>query len=125
MNINQETYLSEVQNRIMFYAVLSHESPEVKMESFQVYKHPDKPKQHFIHLKYLLLDKEDDSVVLSVHEEIETFVRAREKAKRGWLCMLRQDEPEKITEFLQNATIATDVKIDGVKTKGNDNKAEV
>ena len=117
--------MSEVANRVVFYGVLSHESPEVVMKSFKVYKHPDTPKQHFIHLKYLLLDKEDDTLVVSTHEEIETFVRAREKAKRGWLCLFNQDKPEALNEFLLKATEADDIKTDQVKIKDHDNKTEV
>lgn len=125
MNINEKTYLSEVQNRINFYGVLSHESPEVQMEHFKVLKHSDTPKQHFLHLKYYLLDKEDKTVVISVHEEIETFIRAREKSKRGWLCVFNQNDPEKIKKFLEKTKDANDVNIEGVKIKEHDIKAEV
>ena len=125
MRLNQENYLNEVKNRVGFYSVLSHESPEVKFESFKVFQHPETPKQHFIHLKYMILDNEDDTLVVSVHEEIETFVRAREKAKRGWLCMLNQDEPDKIKEFLLQAHIAKEIDVDQIKMKDHDDKAKI
>ena len=126
MRLNEKNYLKEVKNRIGFYSVLSHESPEVKIESFKVYKHPDTPKQHFIHLKYVILEKDNNkNVVVSTHEEIETFIRARAKAQRGWLCMLKQDQPEKIKEFLKNAVIAKDVKFDDIKLKDHDIKGKV
>ena len=125
MRLTQENYLNEVNKRINFYYVLSHESPEVKFESFKVYKHPDSKKQHFLHLKYVLVDKDDPEKVISHHEEIETFIRARKKAERGWPCIINQDKPEDIIEFLKDVTEAEDVTIPDFKFEYNDDKAEV
>ena len=123
MAINEKDYLREIKNRVEYYVFLS-KKPDVVFKKLKVYKHPDEPKNHFIHLEYVLKDEKDKKTI-STHEEVETFVRARAKNERGWLRIFnREDHAEQIKEFLETATLAN-IKTDHVKLGNHDNKSKV
>lgn len=126
MKIDENAYLEEILSRITYYSVISHEAPEVFFKSFQVLKHPDKPKHHYLHLKYVMMKDDDLSVVDAEIEEIETFVRADEIEKRGWKTILRQDDPKEISNFLSKTTKADDLKIKiDIKIRGHELKEQI
>lgn len=120
--MNQEQYLQEIRNRVDYYAFLSQKDT-IAFDKLEVLEHPELPNKHFLHLKYALQD-EKDKLLITTHEEIETFVRARKTSERGWLCAFNDKNLEKLKEFLDKATISS-LTVSQVTIKSHEHKKEV